>query len=151
MGFIDEASAAIRDAGGRFTSQRRLIVELLERNDEHLDAERLYQKAHDRDESISLATVYRTLNVLESAGLIDRLYLGRAHDRQVYEPLSPDVKHYHFTCRKCHRVIEFETLRVEQVKQALELAFGVQADHACLCIEGLCYTCRQPENPGGPN
>ncbi len=141
MPFIEQASEAIRETGGRFTQQRRLIVELLEGAEGHLDAERLYQLAHARDETVSLATVYRTLNVLEGAGLIDQRYLSHSHERKVYEPVGAS-EHYHFTCTGCGRVIEFETQRVQRLKEALEVGLGVRVEHACLCLEGLCYACR---------
>lgn len=142
MSFLDEAAQAIHQSGGRFTTQRRVIVELLEESGAHLDAEALYRLAHDRDNSISLATVYRTLNVLKDAGVIKQRYLTEDHDRKFYETRSED-EHYHFICTSCRRVVEFETHRVEQIKHALEVAFGVQVDHACLCLEGICYTCQQ--------
>jgi Fe2+ or Zn2+ uptake regulation protein len=146
MSFIDDAATAIHESGGRFTAQRRLIIEVLEEAGGHLDAVKLYQLAHDRDDSISLATVYRTLNVLTEAGLIRERYLTRGHDRLVYE--TGGIEHYHFTCSACHRVIEFETHRVEQIKQALEVAFGVQVNHTCLCLEGVCYACQQEQEAG---
>ncbi len=142
--FVGEASQAIRDAGGRFTTQRRIIIELLQDVHEHLDAEMLYRKAHARDASISLATVYRTLHVLEQNGLMEHRYLDHTHERKVYEPATAE-EHYHFTCRRCKRVIEFETQQVARIKAALEVGLGVQVNHACLCIEGLCYTCRTAE------
>jgi Fur family ferric uptake transcriptional regulator len=142
LNFTDHASEAIRDAGGRFTGQRRIIVELLESAGGHIDADQLYRLAHERDASISLATVYRTLNVLQDAGLIDRRYLTHGHERKVYEPAGAG-EHYHFTCRVCGRVIEFESEQVAALKTTLETSYGVRIDHACLCFEGVCSDCRE--------
>ena len=141
MSFVEEASTAIREAGGRFTSQRQLIVELLETTEGHLDAEGLYHLAYERDTSVSLATVYRTLNVLKDAGLIDQRYFAREHGREYYEPVSAH-EHYHFTCKSCKRVIEFESGLVDEIKRTLEARLGVSVTHACVCFEGLCQTCR---------
>ncbi len=146
MSFLDHASMAIREAGGRFTPQRQLIVELIDSSDRHLDAEELHRLAQRRDRSISLATVYRTLNVLEEAGLIDQRYLSHGHERKFYEPASTG-EHYHFTCRVCHRVIEFEAEQIASIKQALEATYGLEVRHACVCFEGLCADCRRC--PGG--
>ncbi len=143
MSFIDNATTAIHQSGGRFTTQRRQIIELLDQAGGHLDAESLYQLAHDRDETVSLATVYRTLNVLKEAGLLKQRYLSSEHDRMVFE--ASDKEHYHFTCSSCHAVIEFETDSIEQVKQAVERAFGVRIDHACLCFEGVCEMCQKAQ------
>ena len=141
MSFVEEASAAIRESGGRFTSQRRLIVELLENVEEHLDAEGLYHLAYDRDTSVSLATVYRTLNVLKDAGLIEQRYFAREHGREYYEPVAAQ-EHYHFTCQRCKQIIEFESELVNEIRQVLEGTVGVSVKHACVCFEGLCETCK---------
>ncbi len=139
--FIDEASTAIRESGGRFTAQRRLIIELLEASEEHLDAEGLHQLAHKRDESISLATVYRTLNVLEEAGLIDQRYFSPDRDRKYYEPVGAS-EHYHFTCLQCKQVIEFETDLVNAIKAQIESRLGVHVLDSYICFEGLCTACQ---------
>jgi Fur family transcriptional regulator, ferric uptake regulator len=142
MPFADEASLAIREAGGRFTDQRKLIVALLESAGEQLDAEQLYQRAHEHDRNISLATVYRTLNVLEAAGLVSDSYLSPAHDRKVYE-IAASGERYHFTCRQCHRVVAFESPDVERLKATLEVSLNARVDRACICFEGLCNDCRK--------
>jgi Fur family ferric uptake transcriptional regulator len=144
MSFVEEASAAIRESGGRFTSQRRLIAELLEDANEHLDAESLYHMAYERDTSVSLATVYRTLSMLKDAGLIEQRYFARDHGREYYEPVTAH-EHYHFTCRNCHQIVEFESDLVDQIRQVLEGTVGVSVKHACVCFEGLCEDCKNAE------
>ncbi len=141
MSFLEQASDAIRDSGGRMTGQRRLIIELLETMDAYLDAERLYDLARERDSSVSLATVYRTLNVLEEAGLVHQRYLSREHDRKLYEPIHVEEE-YHFTCRKCRRVIPFHSEHIQSLKRHLEAELGIQVVNACVCFDGLCSTCR---------
>jgi Fur family ferric uptake transcriptional regulator len=144
MSFVEQASAAIRAAGGRFTPQRRLIIELLEQTEAHLSAERLYEQAQQRDASISPATVYRTLHVLQTAGLIDGRFTSRHHTQIEYEPVHAG-EHYHFVCRRCHRVLEFETEWVQEIRRRLEDRFQVIVDHACVCFEGLCAQCQNEE------
>ena len=144
MSFLEEASEAIRKAGGRMTAQRQLIIDLLGTSAEHLDAEGLYRLAHRQDEGVSLATVYRTLNTLEEAGLVQQHYLSYDHDRKFYEPLDVG-EHYHFTCRNCHKVIEFRSELVDDMKKKLETELGIEVQHACLCFDGLCPDCRDGE------
>jgi Fe2+ or Zn2+ uptake regulation protein len=147
MSFVSEASAAIRETGGRMTPQRRLIIGLLERANDHLDAEGLYHLAHERDRSISLATVYRTLNVLKDAGLIEQRYFSREHGREYYEP-SGASEHYHFTCKMCGQVTEFETTLVDEIKAELEANLEATVHHACICFEGVCKTCQASHGTG---
>ena len=140
MAFLDEASTAIRAAGGRFTPQRQVIVQLLENEKGHLDADKLYHLAYQKDSSISLATVYRTLNVLKEAGLIDQRHLA-GRERVTYEPATT-TEHYHLTCRKCGQVIEFQTGLAETLKAELEATLKVQVDRVGIYAEGLCANCR---------
>lgn len=142
MTFIEQASTAIRAAGGRFTPQRQLILELLEHIEGHLDADRLYLLAHEQDSTISLATVYRTLSVLRDAHLIDQRYFSPRHEKSYYEPANA-AEHYHFTCRGCGRVIEFDTPLVQALKEDVEGRLGVSLKHMCMCFEGLCAECQK--------
>jgi Fe2+ or Zn2+ uptake regulation protein len=124
------------------TPQRQLILELLEHTDGHLDADRLYALAHAQDSTISLATVYRTLNVLRNANLIDQRYFSPRHEKSYYEPANT-AEHYHFSCRHCGRVIEFDTPFVQALKEDVEERLGVSLKHMCMCFEGLCAECQE--------
>ncbi len=140
MSFLEQASKAIRESGGRMTPQRRLIIQMLETSKQHLDVDSLYHLAYERDESVSLATVYRTLNALEETGMVRPSYLSRDHEHKHYEIASDD--HYHFTCRNCHRVIEFQSERIQELKHKLEAELDVEVVNACVCFNGLCPDCR---------
>ena len=63
----------MREMGFRVTGQRKVLVSLLENSSSHLDADTLLQQAQRIDPSIHRATVYRTLNTLKKAGLLDEL------------------------------------------------------------------------------
>ena len=140
MSFTEKASEAIRAAGGRMTTQRRLIIDLLALTDnDGTDAEVLYERAQAQNDRINLATVYRTLVTLESAGVIRHQYTSPDHTRKSYT-LATET--YHFTCRCCRRVIPFTSRLVGTLKQQLEAELGVKAIQACVCVEGLCPDCQ---------
>lgn len=140
--FTDQASQAIRHTGGRMTEQRQHIIALLEQVDRHLDIEEIYQRVRDLDAGISIATIYRTLHVLESAGLIKSSYHAPDHSRKFYEPIHAESE-YHFTCRLCHRVIPFKTTLIEELKHQLAEELGVDVLSGCICINGLCSDCAE--------
>lgn len=142
MTFLADAQQAIKDARGRMTEQRRLIVELLAQTTEQFDAEKLYLTAREQNDGVSLATVYRTLNILEAHGLIAPYYVSRDHERKYYE-LSNRDEYYHFTCRNCRQVIPFQSDRIQALKAALEQDLGIEVMHACVCFDGLCANCRE--------
>jgi Fur family peroxide stress response transcriptional regulator len=133
-----------RAAGRRLTSQRRLILEVLEESDAHLDAEALHDQVRLQNPDISLATVYRTLAVLKEMGLVEQHRLGE--ERGHYEPVR-DSPHYHFTCLSCGRVIEFDTPLMAQIEQELCEQEGVRVTSAHLHFSGYCAQCQN--NAGG--
>ena len=134
----DHLRDAFRAAGRRLTSQRRLILEVLETSDEHLDAEALYDQAKVLDPNVSLATVYRTLAILKEMGLVEEHRLGEGHSH--YESVRSGP-HYHFTCLDCGKVIEFDTPLVAQVEQELSEREGVRVTGAHVHLSGYCAHC----------
>jgi Fur family ferric uptake transcriptional regulator len=140
--FTDQASQAIRHTGGRMTEQRQLIIDLLEQVDRHLDVEGIYERVRALDAGISIATVYRTLHILEEADLIKARYASPDHSRKFYEPVYAESE-YHFTCRVCHKVIPFKTTLIQELKYALGEELGVDVYSGCICINGLCPDCAE--------
>jgi Fe2+ or Zn2+ uptake regulation protein len=131
---------ALRSAGRRLTPQRRLILQVLEESNGHLDADALYDQVKARDPDVSLATVYRTLAVLRELGLIEEHRLGQDHGH--FEAVRQEP-HYHFSCLRCGKVIEFDTPLVAQIEQALREQKGVQVTSTYLHISGYCAQCRE--------
>jgi len=148
---MNEPNDHLRDtfhaAGRRLTSQRRVILRVLEQSGTHLDAEALHDRVKLQDPGISLATVYRTLAALKEMGLVEEHRLGEEHGH--YEPV-PERPHYHFTCLGCGRVLEFDTPLVAQVERELSEREGVRVVGAHLHLSGYCAQCQeQGDGQGG--
>ena len=140
MGDLSERlQDALRSAGRRLTPQRRLILQVLEESNGHLDADALYDRVKARDPDVSLATVYRTLAVLREIGLVEEHRLGEGHGH--YEAVRQEP-HYHFTCLRCGKVIEFDTSLVARVEQELCEREGVRVTSTHLHVSGYCTQCR---------
>jgi len=122
------------------TAKRALVLDILEHSDAHLDAETIWHLARGRDQTLNLATVYRTLAVLKEMGLVEQRYFARAHKREMYET-ARKPEHYHFTCLGCGQVIEFETARISQARHELREERGLHLSQACVCFEGHCPAC----------
>lgn len=84
----------------RMTAQRRVVLEELERSGSHPSADELYERVRERLPRISLATVYRNLELLAEKGLIRRLELGGTQMR--FD--AKTAAHYHLRCVGCGRV-----------------------------------------------
>ena len=109
------------------TGQRRVIAQVLENAHDHPDVEDLYKRASKIDGNISIATVYRTVKLLEETGIIERHEFrdGRAR----YE-IVPEDHHDHLIDLKTGNVIEFANAEIEVLQEriARELGFRL-VDH----------------------
>lgn len=93
------------ERGLKMTGQRRLIAQVLSEAEDHPDVEELYRRASQRDGRISIATVYRTVRLLEEKGILERRDFGGGRAR--YEASEPG-HHYHLIDVDTGRVVEFE-------------------------------------------
>ena len=89
--------------GIRMTIQRQIILGVIEGSEDHPDVDQLYRRAVEQDRTISIATVYRTVKLLEEAGVIDRLEFGDGRAR--YE--ESGEHHEHLVDVETGEVIEF--------------------------------------------
>jgi Fe2+ or Zn2+ uptake regulation protein len=142
MDAISDLTHVTRLRGSRLTRQRRLVLDILKENPGHLDAGMIYQEAKKRDVRISLATVYRSLALLKAAGLVAENRLGEDHAH--FEPLQ-EPQHYHFTCRGCGKVIEFEAAGIAAVVQELCEREGLQVSEIHFRLRGCCPDCQARE------
>ena len=93
------------DKGLKMTGQRRVIARVLSEAETHPDVEELYRLALAMDPRISIATVYRTVRLLEEHGILERRDFGGGRAR--YEP-SGEGRHFHLIDIETGKVIEFE-------------------------------------------
>lgn len=123
------------------TAQRYILLDVLANLDEPCDAESLLNIAKRRDTGINLATIYRTLSVLEAANLVRAHYQSPDHSRKFYE-LQRGAPEYHFTCRHCKQVIGFRSELTDELKHRLAEELGLSVQDVCICANGLCTACQ---------
>jgi Fur family ferric uptake transcriptional regulator len=104
----------------RMTSQRQIIIQVIEESDDHPDVDQLYLRSVVLDNTISIATVYRTVKLLEEAGLIERLEFGDGRSR--YEEAGEH--HEHLVDVETGEVIEFFNEELESLKMEIALQMG---------------------------
>jgi Fur family ferric uptake transcriptional regulator len=121
------------------TNQREIILEELKRSGGHLTADELYERVRVLIPRISLATVYRNLEILSNLGILRKLEVGGRQKRFDY-----DVnEHDHICCVICHRIDNVELSR-EQIP--LETAMGRSGYSITgyrLELAGICPACRE--------
>jgi len=112
------------ERGMRMTGQRRVIAQILSEADDHPDVEEVHRRAAARDSRISLSTVYRTMRLLEGAGIVERHEFGDGRAR--YEPAGHG-HHDHLINVKTGEVIEFKNEQIERLQESVarELGFNL--------------------------
>ena len=138
---VQEIQERIQAKGGRMTSQRRTIVEALQDMDSHPTAEELHAVVSERDSSLHLSTVYRTLRWLEQEGLVSTRTFGDERQER-FDPALPS-EHYHFKCKLCKQIIEFDSLLVNTIKAQFELHSGAEVESGSVVLYGVCANCRR--------
>jgi Fur family ferric uptake transcriptional regulator len=132
----------LNDRGQRLTPQRQRVLALFERIGEgsHLSAEEVHLRLVRGQERVSLATVYRTLRLLSSMGLLQELELPEGGRR--FE-LAGDAHrdHHHLLCVRCGRTEEFESAAVLAAGQEAAGAFGFRLLECVLNVRALCPAC----------
>ncbi len=114
------------EAGLKMTGQRRVILKVLGTASDHPSVEDVYERAKDLDSSISIATVYRTLSLLDELDLVVRHEFQEGYSR--YE--VNDEHHHHLVDLETGKVVEFQNQELEalKVKIARDLGYDL-IDH----------------------
>src|SRR5499427_9013661 len=132
---------ALRQRGIRLTRQRRVILQVMDSAEQHLDVDQILQRAQQIDADVHLVTVYRTIDLLKRQGLIDELDLLHLRgDRHYYETHGPR-DHIHVACLKCGKVREFESQLYEQLKSQIERDFKMKVTISRTEVGGYCADC----------
>lgn len=129
----------LRRQGFNVTETRRKIVRKVFSLHGHFDATELWDAL--RDDKVSIATIYRTLDLLERAGFVRRVSFGEAHAH--YEHVLGRDDHGHLVCRRCGRVIEFESKRIKTLLEEIADRNEFVLQEAIVQGFGLCRDCRE--------
>lgn len=139
----------------RLTSQRRLIVNLIQNADRHLDAAALLASARKIDPGVNRATVYRTLALLKRHALVDELDLMHLEGEKHFYEAKRRSEHLHLACFRCGRIMEYVSPRFEQLKGEIAEDTGFSISVTRLEVGGVCAECRhvaasgeKPVQPG---
>jgi len=125
------------------THQRRLLVQIMQSADRHLDAVALWQRARQHDPTLNKVTVYRTLAMLKEHGLVDELDLMHLEGGKHYYEAKTTRDHIHLACLKCGRIQEFESSLFEKLKGQIERERRFRIKVARVEAGGYCDRCQE--------
>lgn len=137
--------AQLAKRGVRMTTQRRLLVSIIQDSSRHLDAAALLKAAKQKDPNIDRATVYRTIALLKALGLIDELDLMHLEGEKHYYEAKTSRDHCHMACFRCGAIMEYASASFEELKKEMAKESGFQIQVVRLEVGGLCKQCRKSE------
>jgi Fur family ferric uptake transcriptional regulator len=139
---LDSTEGSLKQRGVRLTRQRQILLDLIDNTGEHLDAERLYRMAKEKDPRLNRVTVYRTLKMLKAGGLVDELDLMHYGGDQHYYETRLKQEHAHIICLRCGKVEEFFGEPLQRLRKQIETHFGFQILLARTEVGGYCAHCQ---------
>lgn len=132
----NEKERGVRRIGQRRTAQRDVIAAVIREGKGPLSIAEILERAADRAPGLGVATVYRTVRLLEESGEVHAVNLPGADAR--YEPADRG-HHHHFQCRICDGVYDIHVCPVNLGRDSLDKGFEVEEHEVTLY--GVCASC----------
>jgi Fur family ferric uptake transcriptional regulator len=140
---IEKLKISLKQKGYKLTPQRRAIVDIIIQNaGSHLTTEELYDLVKTECPEIGLATVYRTVQLLEELGVVSKLDLNDGCYR--YELVREDEnhQHHHLICSQCEKVIEVQGDLLEVLEHEIESKYDFKIKNHSVKFYGICSECK---------
>ncbi|NMF04989.1 Fur family transcriptional regulator [Clostridium beijerinckii] len=134
----------LKKKGYKLTPQRRSIVDtIIENEGQHLTAEEIYDSVKKSCPEIGLATVYRTILLLEELGVISRLDLNDGCSRYEIVHSNETHRHHHLICNICHKVLEVQDDLLEDLESGIENQYKFKILDHSVKFFGVCDECQK--------
>jgi Fur family transcriptional regulator, ferric uptake regulator len=134
----------LRARGLRWTPQRRLLIDVLDRVDGHVTGAELVEACRELDPGTTPSTVYRTLDVLEEIGVVSH---SHGHDGREEYHVRPAAAHGHLVCDRCGGSWELTADEADPIVRSLRKNRNFQVDLGHLTIVGGCAACAALAGP----
>ncbi|AOY76351.1 Fur family transcriptional regulator [Clostridium formicaceticum] len=134
---MDTLVKLLKDNNCKITPQRIAIYQAVKDSDEHPNAETIYKKLAPTYPTISLATVYKSLELFSGLGLIQVINIGENSFR--YD--SNTASHPHVVCTNCQKVEDLDNEFFKHLSKRVESLTNYQIMNQHLCFYGICPFC----------
>lgn len=141
-GLLEKFKELLKKNSLKFTKQRELILKFLYQNKGHYTPEDIYMLLKQRhpDVNIGIATVYRTLTLLEESHIVSSISFGIQGKK--YE-LGLKKHHDHLICTQCGKIIEFYDEIIEERQEEIAKKFNFKMTDHTMKIVGICEACQK--------
>ena len=135
----------LRETGFKITPQRRAVIDiLLKHNSEHLSSEQIYDLVRVDCPEIGLATVYRTMQLLDEIGVISKLNLDDGCIRyEISLNKNECHNHHHLICKNCSKIIEVQEDLLESIESKIQERYKFDIVDHDVKFYGLCEDCKK--------
>ena len=137
---VEKLKEILKQNSLKYTKQREIVLKILYNNDTHFTPEDLYLFIKEKypELNVGIATVYRTLNLLEESEIATSISFGVQGKR--YE-LATKPHHDHMICRCCGEIIEFEDKLIEERQETIAKEYGFKLTSHMMQLYGICDKC----------
>lgn len=130
--------------GLKATAARLAVYQFLTTTPVHPTAEQIHQALHDEQPSLSLSTVYNTLDALVAVGLVNAL--GNNRDGKVHFDGNV-TPHINLACTVCGEIRDLPSPLVGQMGEAVSTQSGFAVTNSRILFQGVCADCQAPDRP----
>ena len=140
---VQELKEQLKQRGYKFTGQRNAVLEVLVRySGKHLSTEEVYNFVREIHPDVGIATVYRTLTLLDRLKLVEKLDLDDGFSRYELARPNEDHRHHHLICNKCGSVTEVEEDLLDSLEEKILMKNDFLVTDHRVKFYGLCSLCR---------
>ncbi|TDT61983.1 Fur family transcriptional regulator [Fonticella tunisiensis] len=137
----------LKGEGYKLTPQRRAVLEAMIANEgKHLSTEEIYDVVKKECPEIGLATVYRTIQLLEKMGVVSRVNFDDGCNRYELVHNDEDHRHHHLICSNCGMVEEVEDDLLESIEKEIEKKYNFYITNHNVQFYGYCSKCKEDVN-----
>ncbi len=136
---LEKLISTLHDAGMRVTPQRRAICRYLSETEAHPTAAMIYEALKPEMPSLSLMTVYNTLNALVEVGALQAI--GQAGDDTVHYDMDTEP-HVNVVCTSCGKIVDIASEKMDALEREIAARSGFSLHQSKLLFEGLCPECQ---------
>ena len=143
---IDYLKKILQEKDYKMTGQRKEILQIFldQPSQHHLSAEDVHLILRNKKSEIGLATVYRSLELLASLGILLKIDFGDGCSRYELNTTDPNSHcHHHLICLKCRKVIEFDEDKLDELEHTIAERSGFKIINHEVKFFGYCKECRE--------
>lgn len=139
---LEKFKTLLRTNSLKYTKQREAVLKVLYNNEDHFSPEDLYLlvKENYPKLNVGIATVYRTLNLLEESDMVTSISFGAQGKK--YE-IATKPHHDHMICRHCNKIIEFEDDTIEKRQKSIAKKHNFKLTGHLMQLYGICSECNK--------